>query len=197
PKPPRSGLTPSAGKNIIPLKGFSDIFKAYFWSNGCHAIEPVVALYDLKMSENPFRGMIFFPADGVSPERGGFGSFYWEIIATREYSTWFSSLRYFRSLEGLRRSVEALMTTPAGKRGTIKAYVSTSVDRKKVDEALRGLNYRCDEVAYFAQEWRSRIPVYKLVIYGRKQSDKMTEAPTEGMTLVDPALSPKLIEARP
>jgi hypothetical protein len=147
------------------------LYETFFWCNGCHSGPPIVALLDLKMSGTPVKDVVFLPEDGLKPEQGGFGRFWWEISMMREYSAWFSSMRYFKSLEDLRRSVEALMPTSAGKRGAIKAYVSTSIDREKINEALDGLNYRCDEITYFEREWRARIPVYKLVIYGRKQSN--------------------------
>lgn len=141
------------------------LYGEFFWSNGCYAMPPIVALLDLKMTETPFKDAVFFPRDGVGPAQGGFGSFWWEVSMMREYTTWFSALRYFDSLEDLRRGVDALMVESDGKRGAIKAYVATTVDREEIDEALDGLNYRCDEIAYFAREWRVRIPVYKLVIY--------------------------------
>lgn len=145
------------------------LYEEFFWCDGCYAIPPMVALLDLNMTGTPSRDVVFLPGDGVEPAQGGFGSFWWEVSMMREYSAWFSSMRYFKTLDDLRRNVEALMAAPAGGRGVIKAYVSTAVDREEIDEALEGLNYRCYEIAYFVREWRARIPVYKVVIYNRRQ----------------------------
>ena len=149
------------------------LYETHFWNNGCQKLYPenynmqgVVALYDLRMSETPSKGVIFFPGRGVEAAAGGFG--WWihdDVFAMREYSPWGCTLRYFRSLEGLRRGVESLMAARAGTCSPIKAYISTAVGRKSLDEALRGLSYQCNEITYFEREWRSRIPVYKLVIY--------------------------------
>ncbi|MCX6354743.1 MAG: hypothetical protein NTZ78_07565 [Candidatus Aureabacteria bacterium] len=146
-------------------------YEKYFGVNeqmGCYFgynMQGVVALYDLRISESPSEGVIFFPAPGMDVAKGGFGEpVHDEVLTMREYFPWKSTLRYFKSLEDLRRGIEGQMAEPAGKPGPIKVYISTAVGRERLGEALHGLNYRCTEIAYFEREWRRRFAAYKVVI---------------------------------
>ena len=138
------------------------IYEANFWSNGCYALPGVVALYDMKMSEISHDKVIFVSGRGTE-EAFPFELFS-DVSPTYEYSYLSRKLLCCRSLEGLRPAIESLITTPAAKHGSIKAYLATSVDRKHLDEVLKGLHYLCYEISYFEQEWHGKVPVYKLVI---------------------------------
>lgn len=143
-------------------------YEAYYWNDGCHPFPGAVALYDLKMSRIYPEDVIFFPGLDVKAAEGGIFSYelYSNGFRKREYASLSRSIRCFRSLEGLRLGVDALMEQPTFERGTIKAYLSTAVDREKLSEALDGLNYLCYEVSYFEREWHGKVSVYKLVILG-------------------------------
>lgn len=139
------------------------IYEREFWTiHGSYIVGGCIALYDMKVSKISSKDIVFFPGGGVEATEGGFeGETFNNGFQKREYSYLSPSIRCFRSLEGLRRGMESLITTP--KHGSIIAYLSTSVSPKELDDALWGLDYQCYEVSYFEREWHGKVSVYKLV----------------------------------